>query len=82
MSNGKRQGQGNAQNGHPSLAWADREAAQCASRCRPQGQRFSQPKASKSHRMSARQSVAHTLARACFSMRRDLVPFAVHKACG
>ncbi len=58
------------------------EAAQCAMRFRPEVQRFSQRKAAKSHRMVARKSVAHTLARACFSVMRDLGPFNVHKACG
>jgi hypothetical protein len=82
MSHGTRQGQGNAKNGHPSLEWADMEAAPCAIRCSPQVQRFSQHKASKSPRMIARKSVAHKLARACFYIMRDLVPFEVNKACG
>ena len=78
--NGKRQGQGNGNNGHSSLAWASREAAQCASRCSPKVQRFSQRKQAKSHRMIARKAVAHTLARAGYDLMRDLVPFEVHKA--
>jgi transposase len=82
MSHGQRKGQGNAKNGHPSREWAYREAAPCAIRCRPQVQRFSQQKASKSHLMIARKSVAHTLARACLYLRRDLVPFEVNKAFG
>ena len=82
MSNGKRKGQGNAKNGHPYLAWAYMEAAQFAIRCSPQVQRFYQQKASKSHLMIARKSVAHTLARACFDIMRDLVPFEVNKALG
>jgi transposase len=58
------------------------EAAQLAIRCSPQVQRFYQHKASKSHLMIARQSVAHQLARACLYILRDLVPFEVNTACG
>jgi transposase len=82
ISNGKRKGQGNVKNGHPYLAWAYREAAQCAIRFSPRVQRFYQRKQAKSHLMVARKAVAHTLARACYDMMRDLVPFDVHKACG
>ena len=81
-SPGQRQGQGNVNNGHPSLAWASREAAQCAIRFSPRGQRLYQRQQAKSHLMVARKAVAHTLARACYDMMRDLGPFAVQKACG
>jgi transposase len=81
-SNGKRKGQGNVKNGHPSLEWASMEAAQFAIRLSPQIQRFYQRKASKKPRMVARKSVAHTLARACLHVMRDLVPFDVERACG
>ena len=81
-SHGKRQGQGNVKNGHPSLEWASMEAAQFAIRFNPTVQRFSQRKHAKSHLMVARKAVAHTLARACYDIMRDLVPFDVHKACG
>jgi transposase len=82
ISNGKRKGQGTVKNGHPSRAWADMEAVQFALRVRPKGQRFYPRQAAKSPLMSARKSVAHKLARACFSVMRDLVPFEVHKAGG
>jgi transposase len=82
ISNGKRTGQGNVNNGHPSLEWASREAAQCASRFNPTVQRFSQRKHAKSPLMVARKAVAHKLARACSYLMRDLVPFDVHKAFG
>jgi transposase len=82
VSNGKRKGQGNVNNGHPYLEWASREAAQFAIRCSPLVQRFYQRKQAKSHLMIARKAVAHTLARACYYMIRDLVPFDVHKAFG
>jgi transposase len=82
ISNGQRQGQGNVTNGNPDLEWADMEAAQCALRFHPTGQRVSQRKPANSHRRVARQAVAHTLARACSSIMRDLVPCDVHKAFG
>src|SRR4029450_4237858 len=77
-----RKGQGTVKNGHPSRAWADMEAVQFALRVRPKGQRFYPRQWAKSPLMSPRKSVAHKLARACFSVMRDLVPFEVHKAGG
>jgi transposase len=82
ISNGKRKGQGNGKNGHPYLEWASMEAAQFAIRFSPTVQRFSQRKQAKSHLMIARKAVAHKLARACYYIMRDLVPFEVHKAFG
>jgi transposase len=82
LSNGKRKGQGNVKNGNPYLEWAYMEAAQFAIRFSPKIQRFYQRKASKNHLMVARKSVAHKLARACFYIMRDLVPFDVERAFG
>jgi transposase len=82
ISNGKRKGQGNIKNGHPYLEWASMEAAQFAIRFSPTVQRFSQRKQAKNHLMIARKAVAHQLARACYDMMRDLVPFEVQKALG
>jgi transposase len=82
ISNGKRKGQGNTKHGHPYLAWAYMEAAQFAIRCSPKVQRFSQRKVAKSPLMSARKSVAHTLARACFYRMRALGSFDGKKALG
>jgi transposase len=82
ISNGKRKGQGNVKNGNPYLAWAYMEAAQFAIRFSPTVQRFYQRKQAKSHLMIARKAVAHKLARACYYILRDLVPFDVHKAFG
>jgi transposase len=81
-SHGKRTGQGHVNNGHPSLAWASREAAQCASRFNPPGPRVSPRQPATSPRMVARKAVAHTLARACSYRLRDLVAFEVHQAFG
>jgi transposase len=82
LSNGKRKGQGNVKNGNPYLEWAYMEAAQFAIRFSPRVQRFYQRKEAKSHMMLARKAVAHKLARACYYVIRDLVPFDVHKAFG
>jgi transposase len=82
ISNGKRKGQGNVKNGNPYLEWASMEAAQFALRFSPTVQRFYQRKQAKGHLMMARKAVAHKLARACYDIMRDLVPFEVHKAFG
>jgi transposase len=83
-SNGKRKGQGNGKNGHRYVGWASMEAAQCALRFNPQAQRFYQRKLAKSNNNTvlARKSVAHKLSRACYDMRRALVPFDASKAFG
>jgi len=84
LSNGKHKGTGNVKNGHPSLAWASMEAAQCALRFQPLAQRLYQRKRAKSrtNTVLARQAVAHKLARACYDIMRDLVPFEATKAFG
>jgi transposase len=84
ISNGKRKGTGNVKNGHPYLAWASMEAAQFALRFQPAAQRFYQRKLAKSRNNTvlARKAVAHKLARACYDMMRDLVPFEAAKAFG
>jgi transposase len=84
ISNGKRKGTGNVKNGHPYLAWAYMEAAQFALRFQPEAQRFYQRKLAKSRNNTvlARKAVAHKLARACYYIMRDLVPFEATKAFG
>jgi transposase len=84
ISNGKRKGAGNVKNGNPYLAWASMEAAQFALRLQPAAQRFYQRKLAKSRNNTvlARKAVAHKLARACYYMMRDLVPFEATKAFG
>jgi len=84
LSNGKRKGTGNVKNGNPYLAWAYMEAAQFALRFQPAAQRFYQRKLAKSRNNTvlARKAVAHKLARACYYLMRDLVPFEATKAFG
>ena len=80
LSNGKRKGSGNTKNGHKYLAWAFVEAAHFAVRYTPCIKRFYQRKHAKTNTVVATQAVAHTLARACFYILRDQVPFDVSKA--
>jgi len=84
LSNGKRKGTGHIKNGHPYLAWAYMEAAQFALRFQPAAPRFYQRKLAKSRNNTvlARKAVAHKVARACYYVMRDLVPFEATKAFG
>ncbi len=79
-SNGKRKGKGNTKNGNKYLAWAYVEAANFAVRYNPQIKRFYQRKRARSNGVVAIKSVAHKLARACYYILRDRVPFDVNKA--
>ena len=80
LSNGKRKGQGNTKNGNKYLAWAFIEAANFAVRYYPAIQRFYQRKKAKTHGVVAIKAVAHKLARACYYVLRDQVPFDLDKA--
>jgi len=53
-------------------------------RFQPAAQRFYQRKLAKSHKNTilARKAVAHKLARACYDIMRDLVPFDATRAFG
>ena len=80
LSNGKRKGQGNTKNGNKYLAWAFIEAANFAVRYYPAIQRFYQRKKSKMQGGVVIKAVAHKLARACYYVLRDQVPFDIAKA--
>jgi len=80
LSNGKRKGSGNTKNGNKYLAWAFVEAAHFAVRYNPCIKRFYQRKQAKTNTVVATKAVAHKLARACFYIIRDQVPFDVSKA--
>ena len=82
ISNGKRKGQGNVKNGNPYLSWAYAEAATFAIRLHPTVQRYYQRKQAKTNVPVARKTVAHKLARACYYIMRDQVPFDAAKAFG
>ena len=80
LSNGKRKGQGNVKNGNKYLAWAFVEAANFAVRYNAQIKRFYQRKRATTNGVVAIKAVAHKLARACYYILRDQVPFEVNKA--
>nr|VFJ46163.1 MAG: Transposase [Candidatus Kentron sp. DK] len=80
ISNGRRKGRGNAKNGNKYLAWAYVEAANFAVRYSPNVKRYYQRKKSKTNGVIAIKTVAHKLARACYYVLRDDVPFDVNKA--
>jgi transposase len=80
ISNGKRKGSGNTKNGNKYLSWAFVEAANFAIRFEPLISRFYQRKKAKTHRVVAIKAVAHKLARACYYVIRDEVPFDVARA--
>jgi transposase len=80
LSNGKRKGSGNTKNGNKYLSWAFVEAANFAIRFEPLIARYYQRKKAKTHRVVAIKAVAHKLARACYYVMRDEVPFDVNRA--
>ena len=74
-SNGKKKGEGNIKNGNNYLAWAFIEAANFAMRNYETARRYHERKASSTKPVVARKALAHKLARACFFVMRDQVPF-------
>jgi transposase len=80
LSNGKRNGAGNTKNGSIYRSWAFFEAAHFAIRDDPLIRRFYQRNAARTAEFVAMKAVAHTLARACYHLVRDQVPFQVTRA--
>jgi len=79
-SNNKVKGCGNRKCGNKYLAWAYIEAANFAVRYDDNIQRYYHRKLSKGKRVIAIKTIAHKLARACYWMMRDAVPFQVERA--
>jgi len=79
-SNGKKKGSTNSKNGNKYLAWAFVEAANFAIRYNTTVKSYYQKKLAKTNRTIAIKTVAHKLARACFYVLRDQVPFDVRRA--
>ena len=73
--NGKKKGEGNRKNGNKYLAWAFIEAAHFAVRYNERVRRFYQRKKAKTCGVVAIKAVAHKLARACYHVLKDQVPF-------
>jgi len=74
-SNQKKKGKGNRKNGNKYLSWAYSEAAHHAARLEPLAKRYYDRKRSRSHRMVAARALANKMARACYHVLRDQVPF-------
>ncbi|TDR79939.1 IS110 family transposase [Paludibacterium purpuratum] len=81
-SNGKKKGEGNAKCGNRYLAWAFIEAAHFAVRYDPTVKRWYQRKCTSALSVVAIKAVAHKLARACYHVIKDGVPFEVQRAFG
>ena len=74
-SNEKKKGEGNRKNGNKHLSWAFVEAANFAVIYSERARRFFQRKKAKTKAVIARKAVAHKLARACYHVLKDQVPF-------
>lgn len=74
-SNGKKKGEGNRKNGNKYLAWAFIEAAHHAIRHNERARRFYQRKKAKTNGAVAMKATAHKLARACYHVLKNQVPF-------
>jgi transposase len=82
LSNGKYKGAGNTKNGNKYLSWAFIEAAHFAIRYEAVIRNFYQRKQTRTHPLVALKAVAHKLARACYHILREQVPFELHRAFG
>lgn len=74
-SNLKKKGQGNRKNGNKYLSWAFAEAAHYAVRYEPLAKRYHDRKRARSHPMVAWRALSNKLARGCYYVLRDQVPF-------
>jgi transposase len=74
-SNGKKKGEGNRKNGNKYLAWAFVEAAHYAVRYNQRVRKFFDRKKAKTNGIVAVKAVAHKLARACYHVLKEQVPF-------
>ncbi len=82
ISNGKSKGINNGKNGNRYLSWAYVEAANFAIRYSPGIKRYYQRKMQKTNTVIAKKTIAHKLARACYYILRDNVPFDEAKSFG
>ena len=75
LSNGKSKGVGNKRNGNPYLSWAFTEAAHFAVRFEPLAKRFFDKKKARTNAIVAHRALANKLARACYYVMKNQVPF-------
>jgi transposase len=74
-SNEKSKGKGNRKNGNRYLSWAFVEASIFARRYNEKFRRYYQRKTSKTHKVVAIKAICNKLARICYYIMRDQVPF-------
>lgn len=82
VSNGKKKGENNRKNGNKFLSWAFSETAHFARQWCPYARRFYQRKLARTNPMIARRALAHKMARACYYVMRDGVPYDPVRAFG
>lgn len=82
LTNGKCKGHGNRKSGNRYLCWAYIEAAHHAVRWSEPIRRWYTRKAARKPKVVAIKAVAHKLARACYHMMRQNIPFDVARAFG
>jgi transposase len=75
LSAGKSKGEGNRKNGNRYLGWAFVEASHFASRYYPKFRTYYQRKAAKTNTFVATKAICNKLARICYYIMRDQVPF-------
>ena len=75
ISNGKTKGKGNRKNGNKYLAWAFIEAANYARRYNVGLNKFYQKKMNSRNKIVATKALSNKLARACYYVMKDQIPF-------
>ena len=75
LSAGKSKGKGNRKNGNRYLSWAFIEASNFARRHSEKFRRYYQRKAAKTNTIIATKAISNKLARCCYYIMRDQVPF-------
>jgi transposase len=75
LSAGKSKGKGNRKNGNRYLCWAFVEASLFARRCNEKFRRYYQIKSAKTNKIIATKAICNKLARICYYIMRDQVPF-------
>jgi len=75
LSTGKSKGSGNRKNGNRYLSWAFVEAAQLGRRYSQQFGRYYDRKAAQTNTILATKALSNKLARICYYIMRDQVPF-------
>jgi transposase len=75
LSNGKSKGKGNRKNGNKYLSWAFVEATQFTRRHNTRLKRYYDRKAAQRNPIVATKALSNKLARICYYIMRDQVPF-------